>query len=321
VKAYGGLGKIEEGLTLVVETLKKEVDAGAYVSEAELYRLKGELLRMQEGSRLQALGHREKTEEAEACLLKAIEIARQQQAKSWELRATISLARLWQSQGKTEEAQKMLAEIYGWFTEGFDTKDLQEAKTLLETLQDREVEGQGEKNGPRRGEPVKRAKKGPKQQRSAAACPEIKALNASSRQVPVLPLPDKPSLAVLPFVNLSEDPGQDYFSDGFTEVLTSDLSRIPGLFVISRHSAFTFKGKAVTMQEVSQELGVQYVVEGSVQKARERVRISVQFIDALRDYHVWSERYDRSLPDIFAVQDDVVQRIVTTLKLQLTLHR
>src|SRR5262245_61143186 len=98
---------------------------------------------------------------------------------------------------------------------------------------------------------------------------------------PVLPLPAKPSLTVLPFVNLSGDPSQDYFSDGFTEVLTSDLAQISGLFVISCQSAFTYKGKVVKMREVSQELGVRYVLEGSIQKAGERVRISAQLIDAL----------------------------------------
>lgn len=102
--------------------------------EAELHRLKGELLLAQEGSRPQAGGFREKAEEVEECFHKAIEIARKQQAKSLELRAVMSLARLWQQQGKKEEAQQMLAEIYGWFTEGFDTKDLQEARALLEEL-------------------------------------------------------------------------------------------------------------------------------------------------------------------------------------------
>jgi predicted ATPase len=99
--------------------------------EAELYRIKGELLLVQEGYRLQAVGHREKTEESEACFLKAIEITRRQQAKSLELRAVMSLSRLWQQQDKKKEAHELLSEIYGWFTEGFETKDLQEAKALL----------------------------------------------------------------------------------------------------------------------------------------------------------------------------------------------
>ncbi|MGE0820715.1 MAG: tetratricopeptide repeat protein [Candidatus Binatia bacterium] len=137
---------------------------------------------------------------------------------------------------------------------------------------------------------------------------------------PPLPLPDKPSLIVLSFTNMSEDPTQEYFSDGITEELTSSLSRIPSLFVIARHSAFTYKGKAVRVQEVSQEMGVRYVLAGSVRRAGERVRVTAQLIDATTGYHLWSERYDRPLTDIFAVQDDIVQKIVTTLQLQLSLQ-
>jgi adenylate cyclase len=135
-----------------------------------------------------------------------------------------------------------------------------------------------------------------------------------------LPLPDKPSIIVLPFVNISKDPEQDYFSDGLTEVLTSDLSKISSLFVIARNSAFTYKGKAVKVQDVGREMGVRYVLEGSVLKADGQVRITAQLIDALTGYHLWSERYDRPLQDIFALQDEIVQKIVTTLKLQLTLQ-
>jgi len=136
---------------------------------------------------------------------------------------------------------------------------------------------------------------------------------------PALPLPDKPSIVVLPFVNMSKDPDQDYFSDGLTEVLTGDLSKISSLFVIARNSAFTYKGKAVKVQDVGREMGVRYVLEGSVQKADQRVRITTQLIDATTGYHLWSEQYNRPLQDIFALQDEIVQKIVTTLKLQLTL--
>src|SRR6185369_11359226 len=136
----------------------------------------------------------------------------------------------------------------------------------------------------------------------------------------VLPLPDKPSIIVLPFVNMSKDPDQDYFSDGLTDVLTGDLSKISSLFVIARNSAFTYKGNAVNMQDIRKELGVRYVLEGSVQKAGEQVRIVTQLIDTTTDSHLWSERYDRPLKDIFALQDEIVQKIVTTLKLQLTLQ-
>jgi adenylate cyclase len=132
-----------------------------------------------------------------------------------------------------------------------------------------------------------------------------------------LPLPDKPSIVVLPFVNMSGDPGQEYFSDGITEELTASLSRLSSLFVISRNSAFFYKGKAVKMPDLSKELGVKYVLEGSLRKAGDQVRITTQLIDATTDHHLWSERYDRSLKDIFALQDEIVQQIVTTLKLQL----
>ena len=137
---------------------------------------------------------------------------------------------------------------------------------------------------------------------------------------PALPLPDKPSIVVLPFVNMSKDPEQEYFSDGLTEVLTGDLSKISSLFVIARNSAFTYKGKAAKVQDVGREMGVRYVLEGSVQKADQRVRITVQLIDATTGYHLWSEQYDRPLTDIFTLQDEIVQKIVTTLKLQLTLQ-
>jgi adenylate cyclase len=137
---------------------------------------------------------------------------------------------------------------------------------------------------------------------------------------PPLPLPDKPSLVVLPFVNMSEDPKQDYFSDGITEDLTTALSQISSLFVIARNSAFTYKGKAVKVQDVSREMGVRYVLEGSVRKAADQVRVTAQLIDATTGGHLWSQRYDRPFKDIFALQDEIVQKIVTTLKLQLTLR-
>ncbi len=141
-----------------------------------------------------------------------------------------------------------------------------------------------------------------------------------SENAQVLPLPDKPSLIVLPFVNMSKDPDQEYFSDGLTEVLTGDLSKISSLFVIARNSAFTYKGKAVKVQDVGREMGVRYVMEGSVQKAGDQVRITAQLIDATTGYHLWSEHYDRPLKDIFALQDEIVQKMVTTLGLQLTMQ-
>ena len=130
--------------------------------------------------------------------------------------------------------------------------------------------------------------------------------------------PDKPSIAVLPFTNMSGDPEQEYFSDGITEDLITDLSKISGLFVIARNSVFTYKGKAVKVQDVSRELGVRYVLEGSVRKAGDRVRITSQLVDANTGGHLWAERYDRELKDIFAMQDDVTQQIVSALAVKLT---
>jgi adenylate cyclase len=133
-----------------------------------------------------------------------------------------------------------------------------------------------------------------------------------------LALPDKPSVAVLPFTNLSQDPTQEYFSDGVTEDLITGLSKVSGLFVIARNSVFTYKGKAVKVGQVSRDLGVRYVLEGGVQRAGSRVRITAQLVDATTGYHVWAERYDREVRDIFALQDEVTQQIVRALAVKLT---
>ncbi|MFI5014228.1 MAG: adenylate/guanylate cyclase domain-containing protein [Hyphomicrobiales bacterium] len=125
--------------------------------------------------------------------------------------------------------------------------------------------------------------------------------------------PAKPSIAVLPFLNMSDDTSQEYFADGLTEDIITDLSRFRDLFVISRNSAFVHKGKAVKVQEVAREFGVDYVLEGSVRKVGDRVRVTVQLIDAQTDRHIWAERYDRKLEDIFAIQDEVTGAIVATL--------
>jgi TolB-like protein/cytochrome c-type biogenesis protein CcmH/NrfG len=128
-----------------------------------------------------------------------------------------------------------------------------------------------------------------------------------------LELPDKLSIAVLPFTNMSGNPDQDYFSDGVAEDLITELSRFSELFVIARNSSFVFKGNAVDLKEAARRLGVQYIVEGSVRKAGNRVRITAQLIDAMAGMHLWAERYDRQLDDIFEVQDDVVRAIVAVL--------
>jgi TolB-like protein/Tfp pilus assembly protein PilF len=128
-----------------------------------------------------------------------------------------------------------------------------------------------------------------------------------------LPLPDKPSIAVLPFVNMSGDPEQEYFADGITEDIITNLSRFRDLFVIASHSSFAYKGKAVKIQDVSRELGARYILEGSVQKSAGRVRIAAQLVDGHTGGHLWAERYDRQLEDIFVVQDEVAEMIVGTL--------
>lgn len=131
-------------------------------------------------------------------------------------------------------------------------------------------------------------------------------------------IPDKPSIAVLPFTNMSGDPEQDYFADGITEDIITDISKISSLFVIARNSSFVFKNRSVDVKEVGGKLGVRHVLEGSVRKVGMKVRINVQLINAETGGHVWAERYDRDLEDIFAVQDEVTRRIVDALKVNLT---
>ena len=133
-----------------------------------------------------------------------------------------------------------------------------------------------------------------------------------------LPLPEKPSIAVLPFENMTGDPKQEFFTDGFTEQIITSLSKIPSLFVISRNSTFTYKGKPVKARKVGKELGVRYLLEGSIQKSGDRVRINAQLIDAISERHVWAESYDRDLKDIFSLQDDVILKILTALQVNLT---
>ncbi len=136
---------------------------------------------------------------------------------------------------------------------------------------------------------------------------------------PTLPLPDIPSIAVLPFTNLSGDPQQDYFSDGISDQLINDLSRLSGLFVIARNSSFAYKGKTTKEHEIGKELGVKYLLEGSVHKEADQVRIGVELVDASTGAEKWTARYDRPLKEIFAVQDEIVGKVVTTLGLLLKL--
>jgi TolB-like protein/Flp pilus assembly protein TadD len=135
---------------------------------------------------------------------------------------------------------------------------------------------------------------------------------------PPLPLPDKPSIAVLPFVNMSGDPEQEYLGDGFTEEIITALSKTPKLFVIARTSSFRYKGKEVDVRMVGRELGVRYVLEGSVRRSKDELRITAQLVDAKTGNHLWAERYDRELKDAFAVQDEITKKIITELQVKLT---
>jgi adenylate cyclase len=148
--------------------------------------------------------------------------------------------------------------------------------------------------------------------------PSTPIIEVASKEKMAFPLPDNPSIAVLPFVNMSEDPKQEYLSDGITEEIITALSKIPQVFVIGRTSTFNYKGKSVRVKHVSEELGVRYVLEGSVRKKAEKIRISAQLIDATRGHPLWAERYDRDLKDIFALQDEITLRIVSALQVKLT---
>ena len=132
-----------------------------------------------------------------------------------------------------------------------------------------------------------------------------------------LPLPDRPAIAVVPFVNMSGDPEQEYFSDGISEDIITALSKLRWFFVIARNSSFMYKGKAVHMKQIAEELGVGYVVEGSVRKGGDRVRITVQLNDVATGSHIWAERYDRDIADVFAVQDEITEAIVAAIEPQL----
>jgi len=136
--------------------------------------------------------------------------------------------------------------------------------------------------------------------------------------LPPPPVSDEPSIAVLPFANISGDPKEDYLSDGITEQIITALSKTPKMLVIARNSVFTYKGKPVMVQQVNEELGVRYVLEGSVQKSGDKLRITAQLIDAKTGNHLWSERYDRDLKDLFDLQDDITKNVITALQVKLT---
>jgi TolB-like protein/class 3 adenylate cyclase len=146
---------------------------------------------------------------------------------------------------------------------------------------------------------------------------QSKRVEPASLDKMAFPLPEKPSIAVLPFDNMSGDPEQNYIADGFTENIITGLSQIPEMFVIARTSVFTYKGKPVKIKQVSEELGVKFVLEGSIQQAGGRLRVNAQLIDALKGHHLWAERYDRELKDLFKLQDEITIKILSTLHVKL----
>jgi adenylate cyclase len=147
---------------------------------------------------------------------------------------------------------------------------------------------------------------------------QSKKVEPASTENMAFPLPDKPSIAVLPFTDMSDGPKQEYFSDGITEEIITALSKVPKLFVIARNSTFTYKSNPVTVQQVAENLGIRYVLEGSIRKDENKVRITAQLIDALTGHHLWAERYDRDLKDIFALQDEITKNIITAMQVKLT---
>ncbi len=268
-------GRYDEALTLVDEAFDHASTTGEYFHEAELHRLKGEFLLPSESL------------ESERCFTSAIEVAQRQQAKSWELRATTSLARLWRDEGRFAEARERLEQIYSWFTEGFETSDLKAAKALLEELAAALRE---------KGEEL----------------PSISPHHEDSTR--------SKSIVVLPFANLSPDPDAEYFSDGLTDEIITDLSRVRALRVISRSSAMRLKNDERGLAAIGRDLDCRYVLEGSVRRAANDLRITARLVDAPDDAQLWSDKYEGTLDDVFDIQERVSRSIVDALEIRLTPH-
>jgi TolB-like protein/DNA-binding SARP family transcriptional activator/predicted ATPase/class 3 adenylate cyclase len=302
-------GQIQGALTLLDEALRTVELTGERFFAAELNRHKGRLLLRQGYS-----------EVAEDLYRRALSIAEEQGAKLWELRAAVTFARLLRDQGCRGEARDLLAPVYGWFTEGFATPDLREAKALIDELAappTRISRGRKPRQSPRPacGEPASSALPGetlitPDWSGRPTGVPGAAIVETVPRSVRPPPMPDKPSIAVLPFANMSGDSEQEYFADGIVEEIITALSRFGSLFVIARNSSFTYKGRAVNVSQVGRELGARYVLEGSVRKSANRVRIIGQLIDALTGVHLWADRFEGVLEDIFDLQDQVTARVV-----------
>ena len=315
----GPAGQVEQGLVAIEEALARSERTEARWCMAELLRIKGDLV-LQEGRPNSA-------ETAEGHFLRALDWARRQGALSWELRTATSLSRLWHDQGRTQEAHRLLAPIYDRFTEGFETADLRAAKALIGEFHTR-------------SEDLAEAPSGPEVAGGAVAAPPphpLANLSATVSERPFFgraramdphfaPDPgtaaaaaiyrpvDKPSIVVLPFQNMSGDPDQEYFADGMVEEIITTLSRIRWLFVIARNSSFSYKGESPDVTRVGRELGVRYVLEGSVRKAGGRVRITAQLIDAVNGAHLWADHFDGPLENVFELQDKVASSVAGVIE-------
>jgi TolB-like protein/DNA-binding winged helix-turn-helix (wHTH) protein/predicted ATPase len=298
-------GQLQAAVSLLDEGIPLASRTGERWYTAELTRHKGQLLLR--------LGD---ADGATKLYREALGIARQMDARFWELRAAMSLARLHCEQGRPTEARDLLAPVYGWFTEGFGLSDLVEAKALLADMKATSGPGYdftGQPSGADRPAfaPVV-ARDGPSIAQDEGESPPAHddAATADSG----LALPEKPSVAVLPFLNLSGDPEQEYLADGMVEDITTELSRFRELFVIARTSAFTYKGKALGVRQIARELGVRYLLEGSIRRRSNDVRVTAQLIDALSGAHLWAERYDRAFNDIFTMQDEITASVAAVIE-------
>ena len=326
-ETLGCAGQVAQGFVAIEDALARSELTEAHWCTAELLRIKGELVLLE--------GAHNCEDTAQDLFLQAFDWARRQSALSWELRAATSLCQLWHDRGRTKDALELLAPIHDRFTEGFETADLRAAKALVDRLRTCSDDRAG------RGTVAEEAAAAPRRPPVSFPVSELSRVVLKSsagrhlddllptrgsdtgeesgvppqpnEQPAMLPLPDKPSVAVLPFTKMSGDPEQEFFPDGIAEDVITALSHYPSLFVIARNSCFTYKRRAVDVKQVGRELGVRYVVEGGVRKAGNRLRVTAQLVEAETGKHVWAERYDRDLADIFALQDEIAEAVTIAI--------
>jgi adenylate cyclase len=313
-EALGAAGQVEQGLVAIDEALARSERTEAGWCMAELRRIKGDLVLLE--------GGQNSVDAAQNHFLEALDWAQRQGALSWELRAATSLSRLWHDQGRTEEAHELLGPIYNRFTEGFETVDLRAAKALIGEFHARtgglakapwgpEVAGGAVAAPPH---PLTNLPEPPFVGGARASDPHFTPDTGTAAAAAISQPPDKPSIVVLPFQNMSGDPEQEYFADGMVEEIITALSRIRWLFVIARNSSFSYKGRAPDVKRVGRELGVRYVLEGSVRKAGGRLRIAAQLIDGVNGAHLWADHFDGSLEDVFDLQDKVASSVAGVIE-------